>query len=531
MSLPEGRGPKPSSAGRRSMAVGRAGALARVTPTGDGARRSTVVGRAGGLARVTPTGDGARRSTVVGRAGGLARVTPTGDGARRSTVVGRAGALARVTSTGDGARRSMAVGRLMGLGAIVIVLFFGGFGAWAAFAPLESAAIVQGVLSVGGKRKTVQHLEGGIVAGILVGEGDTVAAGQTLVVLDDTRPRATLSLLEGQYRSAAALKARLEAERDGMARVRYPEWLRRAVETAGAGDFLATQNRIFRARAQSLDNRTAIHRQRIAQLREEVLGLREEIAAQDRQIGLLEEEIGGLRRLVEKGFEGKPRLLALERRQAEVEGERARNRARIARVEQRVGETRLTIAELGNARRNEVVAELREVETRMSDLRERVSAARDVFSRTRITAPVSGTVVDLRVFTRGAVVGRGQPLMDVVPAGDALVIEARVDPIDIDAVYPRLPAQVRLTAFSHLETPILSGAVLGVSADRLIDERTGIPYYAARIALDPDQPALADLELQPGMPAEVMIVTGRRTAFSYLLKPILASFGRALREE
>ena len=431
----------------------------------------------------------------------------------------------------DAPPRGMGIGRTMVFGIVVIALFFGAFGAWAVLAPLESAAIAPGVLGVSGKRKTVQHLEGGIVADILVEEGDTVAAGQTLVVLDDTRARSSFSLLQGQYRSAAALKARLEAERDGLPEIRYPDWLRQAVAEDDADDFLSTQDRIFQARARSLGNRTAIYEQRIAQLHEEATGLREEIKAQDRQIGLLEEEIGNIRELVEKGFEGKQRLLALARRKAEVEGRRAQNRARIARVEQRVGETRLTIVELGNVNLNEVVAELREVEARMSDLRESMSAARNVFARTRATAPVAGTVVNLRVFTRGGVVGEGDPLMDIVPADGDLVIEARVDPTDIDTVYPDLPAQVRLTAFSHLTTPMLSGIVRGVSADRLTDERTGAPYYEARIRLDPGQPELTDLNLQPGMPAEVMIITGKRTALDYLLKPIVASFRRALREE
>ena len=428
-------------------------------------------------------------------------------------------------------RRDMGVARAMLFGAVVLVLFLGGFGAWAVLAPLESAAIATGVLSVSGKRKTVQHLEGGIVEDILVREGDAVAAGQTLVTLDDTRAGASFKLLEGQYRSAAALKARLEAERDGAAQVRYPEWLRQAAGEAETDDFVATQDRIFQARARSLDTQRAIYQQRIAQLREEATGLREEFEAQNREIELLDEEIAGIGALVRKGLEGKQRLLALQRRKAQIEGARAQNKARIARVGQRVGETRLLIAEIENARMSEVVAELREVEARMTDLHERTSAARDVLARTRITAPVAGIVVNLRVFTRGGVVGDGDALLDIVPADEDLVIEARVEPTDIDTVYPDLSAQVRLTAFSHLTTPILSGTVHRVSADRLVDERTGAPYYEARVVLDPDQPELADLKLQPGMPAEVMILTGERTAMDYLLKPIVTSFGRALREQ
>ena len=419
----------------------------------------------------------------------------------------------------------------MVFGLVVMVVFVGGFGAWAGFAPLERAAIAPGVVSVSGKRKTVQHLEGGIVAGIPVKEGARVEAGETLVVLDDTRARASFSLLEAQHRSAAALQARLRAERDGLAGIRWPAWLRRRVAGEGADNVLATQERIFRARSRSLDNRTAIYRRQIAQLRAEATGLGEEIEAQDRQLALLEEEIAAFRALVERGVEGKPRLLALQRARAEAAGARARNRAQVARVEQKVGELLLTIEELGNTRLNEVAAALREVEVRLSDLREGMASARHVLSRTRVLAPVSGTVVNLRVFTRGGVVGPGEALMEIVPAGDRLVVEARVEPMDIDSVYRGLPAQVRLTAFSQITTPALSGEVARVSADRLVDERTGAPYYEARIALDAGQPGLADLKLQPGMPAEVMIVTGERTALEYLLEPIVASFGRALRED
>ena len=437
---------------------------------------------------------------------------------------GAAGPAAR------GVRRAMGIGRTVAFGVAAVALFFGGFAAWSALAPLETAAIAPGALSVSGKRKTVQHLEGGIVADIRIAEGDRVEAGETLVVLDDTQTRATVSDLEAKHRSEAALKARLEAERDGLAEVRYPQWLREAAASHGGG-LLATQDRIFAARARTLANRASIHDQRIAQLREEIVGLTEEGAAQERELDLLAEDRDAVRSLVETGAATRTRLRAFEREIAELTGRRARNRAFVARAEQRIGETRLMIAELGNAHRNEVVAELREVDERLSELAERLRAARDVLARTRIAAPVAGTVVDLRIFTRGGVIGRGQPLMDIVPAGGTLVIEAHVNPTDIDSVWPELPAQVRLTAFSQLTTPTLAGTVLRVSADRLVNEQTGAPYYLAEVALDPEQPALAELSLQPGMPAEVMIVTGKTTAIDYLLKPIVASLGRALREE
>ena len=439
----------------------------------------------------------------------------------------RAGVDLALTGPANG-RRSMGVAPTVIFGVVAIVLFLGGFGAWAALASLESAAIAPGRVSVEGRRKTVEHLEGGIVADILVEEGEVVAAGQRLIVLGDTQARTAFSMLEGRYHATAALKARLEAERDGLAAIRWPGWLREAVPDAG---ILTAQERIFEARRQLLDTRGAISGQRIAQMREEVARFAEEIDAQDRQIALIEEELEAFAALVAKGYERKPRTLELERRRAELAGERARSRARIARVEQSVGETRLRLTEQRNAHLNEVVEALRESDASLADLRERRYAARDVLARTRIDAPISGTIIDLRVFTRGGVVAPGEPLMDIVPIGSRLVIEARIAPVDIDVVRPDLPAQVRLTAFSHLTTPPLSGRVLQVSADSLVDERTGTPFYAARVVLDPGQPTLDDRVLQPGMPAEVMIVTGRRTPLDYFLHPIAASLSRALRED
>ena len=431
-----------------------------------------------------------------------------------------------------GRRRDMGIRGSMTTGLVVVAVFVGGFGTWAAVAPLESAAIAPGIIGVSTERRTVQHLEGGIVDEILVADGDEVAAGQTLIVLDGTAARAALDLLEGQYRSAVALNARLEAERDDRRAIAWPDWLAgAAVDDGAAAEVMATQERIFRARAVSLANQRAIHRRRIEQLREEAAGLTGELAAQDRRLALLAEELEGVRELVERGLEPRPRLLEMERAETEIVGARVRNQARIAGIEQTIDETRLVIDELGNVRLAEVVAELREVETRLSDLRERLAAARDVVARTRVTAPVAGTVMALQVFTEGGVIAAGQRLMEVVPANDLLVIEARVAPNDIETIALGLPAQVRLTAYSQLGAPRLTGRVVRISADRLADPRTGASWYEARVALDPDQPGLASLALVPGMPAEVMIVTGARTPVDYLLKPVVDSLGRALREE
>ena len=416
-------------------------------------------------------------------------------------------------------------------GLALIFLFFGVFGAWAALAPLQSAAIAPGVVSVDSSRKTVKHLEGGIVGEILVQEGVAVKAGQVLIRLDELQAGATLDLLRGRLIAATALQARLQAERDGSAEIAYPQWLRQ--ETADkVKEVLSGQTSIFQVRAESLAGQTAILQQRIAQFDEEIQGLQGQIAAEDRQVALITAELKDLRKLVKKGLARRPRMLELERRAAEIQGSRHQNQARLARVRQQIGETELRISELKTQRDNEVVAELREVQSEILDLTERVRAAGDVMDRTEIRAPISGTVVGLQVHTAGGVIAPREALMDIVPSEDSLIVEARVNPIDIDVVRSGLPAQVRFSAFSQRNQLPVEGIVTSVSADSLVDDRSGEAYYLARIELTGDFRKMLDgAELTPGMQADVIIVTGERTALQYLMKPLVRSFDRALREE
>ena len=417
-------------------------------------------------------------------------------------------------------------------GLVIIGLFFGGFGGWAALAPLESAAIAQGVVSVVSNRKTVQHLEGGIIKEILVRDGDVVTKGQLLIRLDDTQPRASLDLLQGRRIAAAALEARLISERDRRAAVSFPEWLLALGADEDARQAIEGERRIFAARRDTMTGQVALINQRVAEFNEEIKGLDGEIVALDDQLGLIFEEIAAVEVLLKKGLERKPRLLALQRRVAEIDGSRAGSRARIARVRQSIGEARLRITELTTTRINQVVEQQREVQASLFDIEERLNAARDVLSRTEIRATQAGAVVALKVHTQGGVIAPGQALLDIVPGEDLLIIEARVDPKDIDVVSWGLLARVRFTAFSQRNAIPMDGRVLSVSADNLIDERTGESYYLARIKLDKDPADVMDgVRLYPGMQAEVMIVTGSRTALEYFLSPITQSMNRALREE
>ena len=414
----------------------------------------------------------------------------------------------------------------------IVGVFLAGLIGWAAVAPLESAAIAPGVVSIDGYRKTVQHLEGGIVGEILVREGDRVAAGQVLIRLDDTTPRASLELLHGRWLVASALAARLEAERDGRDGVRYSEALTGRRDDPKTRQVLEGQDSIFQARRAALRSQVAILEQRGAEYREEIAGISGQIRSETEQLALVEEELADVRMLYDKGFARKPKLLQLQRRVAEIEGSRNLHQAQIARARQSIGAARLRASDLETTRLNQVVEELRKVQAELYDLNERLRAAEDVLARTEIRAPLDGTVVDLRVHSAGGVIASGAPLLDIVPQEERLVVEARIDPKDIDVVRDGLDAQVRFTAFNQRHRAPAAARLTSISADLLTDQASGQSYYLARVELvGADAAAAAELAaLHPGMQAEVMIVTGARTALDYLLEPLMLSLDRAFRE-
>jgi HlyD family secretion protein len=421
--------------------------------------------------------------------------------------------------------------RLSLFGGALITIFIGGFGAWSALAPLKNAALASGIVAVESNRKTIQHLEGGIIGAILVHDGDAVAAGQPLIRLDDTKARTTLAALQGQLWDALAGEARLLAQRDDRDRIDFPDQL-----TARAGDpvvagVLRGQRGIFESQRSLLQSKVDTIRQRIAETHAEIEGLKAEVAAADQQRAILQEEIKDVRPLVAKGLERKPQLLALQRDFAQVEGQRGQAVAQIARANQSIAEADIDILNLRNDMKKQTADELRETQQKIHELREKIQAASDVMARTIVRAPEAGIVTDLRVHTLGGVIHAGDPLMDLVPEGDRLLIEAQVRPQDIDVVHVGLPARVRLLPYNQRRTPAIDGKVIYVSADRLVDKSSTQPYYAAKIRVDDTELArLEGVEMVPGMPSEVMIETGETTVALYALAPILDSFHRAFRE-
>ncbi|WP_259779832.1 HlyD family type I secretion periplasmic adaptor subunit [Aestuariispira ectoiniformans] len=439
------------------------------------------------------------------------------------------------------ARRTLLAG-----GAIILVGVVGFF-LWSALAPLSSAAVSRGHVSVYGYRKAIQHLEGGIVRKIAVENGSEVKAGDLLIRLDDTRSKASLNLVRERYFAALAEMLRLKAERDGKDKFELPPNVRAELDQAPLQRVVEEQRGIFEARQVSMKGSISVLEQKIKQLNEEISGLKAEIKSYDNQSELISDEVAGLEKLYAKGLVPKRRLRELQRRQAAIRGKKGSAKAGIARAGQKIGETKMQIEGIRNERMEEVSTSLRKAQQLVAETKEKMLATEDVLTRVDIRAPAPGVVVGLQVHTEGAVISPGQTLMEIVPESDKLIVETRIKPQDIDSVHPGLPAEVRLSAYDRRTTPPIDGEVFYVSADRVQGEQSpGVggeerrrdtssepaSYYTARITLDPESLAAAgDLSLYPGMPADVMVVTGKRTLLDYILTPVGQVFERALREE
>ena len=419
--------------------------------------------------------------------------------------------------------------RMVFMGAIVLTVGFGSLGAWAAFAPMKSAALAQGVVKVASERKTVQHLEGGIVQDILVKEDQEVAAGEILVRLDDINARTRYDMLQGGYDALAAEFARLEAERDERPSLLFPEDLLKRIDDPKVANLLEGEQRLFLSRREGVQGQINVLRQRKQQNGEKIGGRQTQMAATRTKLGYIKEEIKGAESLMEVGMYTKTRYFALRRAEADLNSDIGRLQADIAETRALNGETDLRIMDLRNQLQTEINNKLQEIRLKLDDIRERRDAAKYALARSEIVAPQAGRVIGLQVHTIGGVIKPGGAILDIVPKDDKMIVEARIRPEDIDLVHKELPAEVRFTAFNSRTTPVFPGKVVRVSADRFTDPNRGIPFYLAQIEIDPKH--VSNLTLQPGMPAEVYIVTGERTALDYLTRPIRDQIHRGMLEE
>lgn len=411
------------------------------------------------------------------------------------------------------------------VGALAVVVLL-----WGVIAPIESAALAPGVVQVEGKRKAVQHLEGGIVTEILAANGDWVAENQPLLQMDTTQTRAELQMIEGRRYNLLAMADRLVAERDDLEAIVFRDQLQSTSDDSRAASAMAGEVAIFKARLADRRGEAAVLEQRISQLEQQIKGLDAVRGSQLEVVGSLEEEILDLKELLSEGYVDKQRLRELERSRARSLGDIADIDSQLAAANVAVVETRLQILQLIKRFKTGVIDELKDAEELLYEVEQQFAAISDRVRRATVRAPVAGFVLGSNTTTIGAVVSAGAKLMQIVPSVDSLVIEARVSPLDIDRVRIGQPAEIRFSVFK--DAYLVSGKLTKLSADRLIDEASNLPYYSAEIALlEDDKLLLEGMDLIPGMPAEVLIKTGERTMLGYLTSPLNRVFSTSLIED
>ncbi|MEX0431671.1 HlyD family type I secretion periplasmic adaptor subunit [Spiribacter insolitus] len=419
------------------------------------------------------------------------------------------------------------------IGTLVLVLGLGGFLVWAATAPLASAVISNGQVVIEGYRKTLQHLEGGIIEQINVEEGQTVEKGEVLVTFDGTQARSDLAVVESRLLTALGQRARLRAERDGESRCDFPEALTEAEDSAKAAEIMANQRAIFTARQRALETDLSLRAQRIDEFEEQIRGLQSRLTAVESQIASFTEEVDEWSGLVEDQLADKQSLRDARRRLDEYRGERGRLISDIAGIRAQIATTRMERSLRQEEYDQEVATRLGEVQERILDARARISALRDKLSRTVVTAPINGSVVGLKVHTVGGVVSPGEALMDIVPQQRRLLVDARVPPDKIDDVRVGQATDLSFPALNTLFINNIQGDVVSVSADALNDQQNNESYYLARIRVNQagvEALQQENFQLEPGMPVQAFIKTGSRSFLAYLVKPFSEMASRAFRE-
>jgi membrane fusion protein, protease secretion system len=418
------------------------------------------------------------------------------------------------------------------LGLALLLLGLGGFLVWAVFAPLDEGVPMPGVVSVESKRKHIDHLNGGIISKILVRDGQQVKAGDELLVLDEVQTRAALNATVSQWRVTAATAARLSAERAGLAAISFPKELIKNAADPEVSSVMRAQSDLFRSRRSALQGELAIIRESVTGLEQQIRSLDQLALGRQKQIVLFNEQLASFQKLHASNFVSRNQVIDVERQLAEVQTKQSEDLANIASVRARLGEFRMRGKQRETEYRREVETQLADVNKEESTLVEKLASLRDTSTRLALRAPVSGTVVDLAYNTIGGVIKPGDRILDIVPDGDELIVEAQLGPQYIDRVRAGLPAEVHFDAYlRNIEPPVVSGTVKVVSADALTDSRTGIQYYALRVTVPASEiKKLGGLQIQPGMQGTVMVKTGERSLLVYLLRPLFRRFNTALGE-
>jgi HlyD family type I secretion membrane fusion protein len=416
-------------------------------------------------------------------------------------------------------------------GAVIVGVTFFGFGAWAALAPLASAVVAPGTIITEARKKTIQHFEGGIVAKIGVVEGNFVNKGDELFQLDPTQPASRAERLRQQLFARLSMVSRLRAERDETESITLAPELIEASAEAPVADMITSELRLFQERRRSLMGQIELLEQKSTQLGMEIQGLDSQEASKVEQSRIIKLEIADVRPLLEKGLIQRPRVFALEREAARLDGEAGELVARRAKSNEGIAEAKLQIIQLRQKFREEVVTQLREAETQISDLTQQLAAARDVMTRLSIIAPDAGVAQSVAITTVGAVISPGQTLLEIAPTSAEPLIEARVATMNAHDVHLGQETEIRFSALDQRRVKPVFGTVKAISGDRLIDRNTGQDYFLAQIAIPQSEYVKLDgQKVHAGMPVEVLIQTGSRSFLEYLVHPLSAVLARSLKE-
>jgi len=408
----------------------------------------------------------------------------------------------------------------------------GGFLLWACIAPLDQGVPIQGTVAVSTNRKAIQHQTGGTVQDILVKEGDIVKANQVLVRLIDVQTKSQAEISRVQFYTARAAVARLTAERDEKKSISFPDELSAINDDARVKEIISTQNQLFSSRQSAIKNELGSIEENIAGLKSQVKGLEESKNSKKQQADFLKEQLEGMRGLAKEGYVPRNRLLELERTYAQINGAISEDIGNIGRTQRQISELTMRRIQRQQEYQKEVRTQLSDNQKEAEGLEHRLKSQDYDLANTLVRAPVDGTVVGLTIFTKGGVVAPGAKMMDVVPSEDSLIVEGMVPVNLIDKVHPELEVDMIFSAFNQRNTPHIPGIVTQVSADRLVDEKTGAPYYKLKAKVAPNGiKLLAQYEIRPGMPVDMVVKTGERTMMNYLLKPIFDRANTSLKEE
>jgi len=418
-------------------------------------------------------------------------------------------------------------GGVIGFGLFVVLVVFGVLGGWMYLAPLATSSVAIGKVSAGADKKVVQHLEGGIVQAIYVKDGDTVEEGEILLKLQDIQVTETMNMMEAQYQEATALLARLTAQQNSAKRITF------LAETTNK-NAIKTQEHIFSTTMKLIRDEKVITQQRIVQLKNQIKGTRALLNSKSNRLVSLRSEIKEWQVLFQQQLVDKVRIRDLEREINMIKGEMASARSEVSKVQEQISELQTQQLLREKEFRNETLNQLVQVKSQVSDLKSKIIATKDTLVRTEVKSPVSGVVVGMGIHTIGAVIAPGKEILHIVPEDSKLIVLAQVNTTDIDKVQIGLLADLMFSAFNLQQINVIEGKVMHISADSFVDEMTGMPYYEAKIEVTAE--GVEELNkngytLVAGMPADVMIKTGDRTALSYLVKPFMDMLKKGFNEE